>query len=100
VTTGTKKENDNVNALLKIAVGVCIVFAVGNFIGAVRQHIPPFSEGQCLAVQDAPIEVKILENHVVAGYSVIAVNSLMGDRVGAAPFAQLRNPLLKKIECP
>lgn len=88
------------NNLLKVAIGLCLLFSAIRLGEFVYMHIPPFSEGECREVAAMPlIIVKIDVNHIVEGYSDVEVQFAGLSSKTTGRFSELREALGKKAEC-
>lgn len=94
--TGIKKGTEG---LLKIAIGLCVLFSMSHLIEYVYEHVPPYSVGQCLSTPNPYLKLKIESNSVVGGYSVVELNMLGETQKGPVSFVELRTPAVKPTEC-
>lgn len=100
--TGTKKSKLN-NSAVKVVAVACVLFVLfvlfrlGQFVTA---HIPPYKAGTCLSMPLNPfVQVKILENHILGGYSDAEVVLLIISQTGPMSFEEQRSPEFVKTEC-
>lgn len=92
------------NSFLKLGIVVCLLFCAlecGKFI---YSRVPPFSVGECHQLKDAMgtqqlIIVKIVENHLLEGYSDVEVLLLVMTTQTTATFDDLRRDIGEKVNC-
>ena len=97
--TGTKKNKVN-NSAVKVVAVACLLFVLFRLGQFVTAHIPPYKAGTCLAMPLNPfVQVKILENHILGGYSDAEVVLLIISQTGPMSFEEQRSPEFAKVEC-
>ena len=84
--------------LLVMAIGICLLFSLINFVTLVYEYTPPFNEGDCVQVLKRGM-IKIEKNHILRGYSELSQEYFGGKQETAASFVELRNSAFEKVEC-
>ena len=66
----------------------------------VESRIPPFKAGECFGIPKNPfLTVKVLDNHILSGYSDVEVNFLLSNEKAKVSFDELRLTPTKKVDC-
>lgn len=88
------------NGLLKVAVGLCLLFCAVRLGEFIYNRIPPFKVGECHIAKTMPLVIiKIRENHLVEGYSDVEVSFFNMKSQVTATFAELRQDTGEQVEC-
>lgn len=96
--TGTKR-NKPADLLLKLAIGLCLLFALVRAVEFVYARIPPFNEGSCITTETGIVWLSVEKNHIVDGYSELDVHFMKFKQTEKASFLELRDPYFKQIDC-
>ncbi len=94
--TGIRKGTEG---LLKAAIALCVAFSAIHLVEFIYEHVPPYSEGQCLSTPNPYLKLKILENSVSQGYSIIELDMLGEKQQGPVSFSELREKAIKPVKC-
>jgi hypothetical protein len=95
--TGTRSKGTE--GLLKVAIAICVLFALANFVGLLYSHIPPYKEGECFEAPKQGVIAVIERNDILGGYSEVSATSPTGTQKGPVAFVELRHPAFKRVEC-
>lgn len=70
---------------------------LGDFV---QTHVPPYKVGECFSIDSMPmVGVKVLENHILAGYSDVEVTMLILSEQTKVSFQELRETPTRKVDC-
>lgn len=94
---GTQKSEMSI--LLKLAIAGCILFSMKHLIEFGYTRVPPYSVGTCLSTPNPMFPVKVDENHVIKGYSLVTIDAIVQKLQGPISFTELRDSGFKPIEC-
>lgn len=87
------------NYLLKMGIAFCLFFCGVETAKFAYTRIPPFSEGECHALKNDASTVKIVENHILEGYSDVELTLGWASMPIQATFEELRQDVGEKVDC-
>jgi hypothetical protein len=89
------------NGYLKIAIFFALFVVLLRFGEFAVSRIPPYKEGQCLVLNMGlfPVKIKILENDLLEGVSVVTIERIVFEYKEKVPFSELRSVSLEKVAC-
>lgn len=93
------------DAMLKLFLTICVFYTTLQFGAEMSQHIPPIREGSCMTLLESemPIQIKVVENHVLKEYSDIEVTIIENGNVfkkdGQLAFTALVDGGLQVVKC-
>jgi hypothetical protein len=66
----------------------------------IATRVPPYKVGECFTVDaNRLLRVKVLENHILAGYSEVEVSIVILTEKAKVSFQELRATPTKQVEC-
>jgi hypothetical protein len=93
--------------ILKCLVAFCLIFCAYRIALFVNSRIPPYKVGECYVIDFGNVQIpkelgylKIQQNRIIDGVSVIEIHMLTGKEAVVASFDELRGYLRDRIDCP